>query len=70
MMVLEILLDVQLALLHTEVNRLNLLLHRRNSLLHRAHASLVERPTPLVYKHNLHLGVEAVEQSEMFGIST
>jgi len=27
----EILLDVQLALLHTEVNRMNLLLHRRNS---------------------------------------
>jgi len=37
-MVLKALLDVQLALLHTEVNRVNLLLHRRNSQLHRAYA--------------------------------
>jgi len=40
MMVLETLLDVQLALLHTEVNRVNLLLHRGNSLLHRTHTPL------------------------------
>jgi len=40
MMVLETLLDVQLALLHMEVNRVNLLLHSRNSQLHRAHAPL------------------------------
>jgi hypothetical protein len=31
MMVLETLLDVQLALLHMEVNRVNLLLHRTHS---------------------------------------
>jgi hypothetical protein len=37
MMVLETLLDVQLALLHTEIDRVNLLLHRVNILLYRTH---------------------------------
>jgi hypothetical protein len=36
-MVLETLLDVQLALLHTEIDRVNLQLHRVNTLLHRTH---------------------------------
>jgi hypothetical protein len=40
MMVLEKLLDVQLALLHSEVNRVNLLLHIENNLLHRTHTPL------------------------------
>jgi hypothetical protein len=37
MMVLETLLDVRLALLHPNVDRVNLLLHSENSLLHRTH---------------------------------
>jgi hypothetical protein len=37
MMVLETLLDVQLALLHTEIDRVNPLLHRVNNLLHKTH---------------------------------
>jgi len=40
MMVLETLLDVQLALLHPEVNKVNLLLHSENNLLHRTHTPL------------------------------
>jgi hypothetical protein len=35
MMMPETLLDVQLALLHAEVDRVNLLLHDRNGLLHK-----------------------------------
>jgi hypothetical protein len=37
MMVLETLLDVQLVLLHTKIDKVNLLLHRVNILLHRTH---------------------------------
>jgi hypothetical protein len=37
MMVLETLLDVQLALLHTKIDRVNLLLYRVNILLHRTY---------------------------------
>jgi hypothetical protein len=40
MMVLETLLDVQLALLHTEIDRMNLLLLRVNTLLYRTHSPL------------------------------
>jgi hypothetical protein len=40
MMVLETLLDVQLALLYTEIDKVNLLLHRVNTLLHRTHTPL------------------------------
>jgi len=40
MMVLKTLLDVQLALLHPEVDKVNLLQHSVNSLLHRTHTPL------------------------------
>jgi len=40
MMVLETLSDVQLSLLHTEVDRVNLLLYSRNGLLHGTHTTL------------------------------
>jgi len=36
----ETILDVQLALLHSKVDRMNLLLQRRKSQLHGAHATL------------------------------
>jgi hypothetical protein len=39
-MMSETLLDVQLALLHSEVDRMNLLLQRRKSQLHGPHAAL------------------------------
>jgi 50S ribosomal subunit-associated GTPase HflX len=40
MMVLKTLLDVQLALLHTEIDRVNRLLHGVNILMHRTHTPL------------------------------
>jgi hypothetical protein len=55
MMVLETLLDVQLALLHTEIDRVNLLLHRTHTPCKDSKAAKSE--------HNLHHAMEAKEQS-------